>query len=42
MAAPVWAPLAAAGVALAAGLIFGVVPARRAARMDPVAALGHH
>jgi putative ABC transport system permease protein len=42
MAAPVWAPLAAAGVALGAGLIFGVMPARRAARMDPVAALGHH
>ena len=39
MAAPVWAPAAAAGVALAAGLIFGVMPARRAAGLDPVAAL---
>ena len=39
VAAPVWAPLAAAGVAIAAGLIFGVLPARRAARLDPVQAL---
>ncbi len=39
MAAPLWAPLAAVGVALSAGLIFGVMPARRAARLDPVAAL---
>jgi putative ABC transport system permease protein len=36
---PLWAPLAAVGVALGAGLIFGALPARRAARMDPVAAL---
>ena len=39
MAAPLWAPLAAVGVALSSGLIFGVLPARRAARLDPVAAL---
>jgi putative ABC transport system permease protein len=39
MKAPLWAPLAAVGVALASGLIFGVLPARRAARLDPVAAL---
>jgi len=39
MAAPLWAPLAAVGVALSAGLIFGVMPARRAAGLDPVAAL---
>ncbi len=38
-AAPLWAPFAAAGVALSTGLIFGVLPARRAARMDPVQAL---
>jgi putative ABC transport system permease protein len=39
MAAPVWAPLAAVGVALSSGLFFGVLPARRAARLDPVTAL---
>ncbi len=37
--APPWAPVAAVGVALASGLIFGVLPARKAARLDPVAAL---
>jgi putative ABC transport system permease protein len=37
--APTWAPIAAVGVALGSGLIFGVLPARRAARLDPVAAL---
>jgi putative ABC transport system permease protein len=36
---PPWSPAAAVGVALASGLIFGVIPARKAARMDPVAAL---
>ena len=39
LAAPLWAPLAAAGVAVSTGLLFGVMPARRAARMDPVQAL---
>ena len=39
IAAPIWAPLAAVGVALTAGLVFGVLPARRAAGLDPVAAL---
>jgi putative ABC transport system permease protein len=39
ISAPLWAPIAAAGVALGTGLIFGVLPARRAARLDPVAAL---
>jgi len=37
--APLWAPLAAVGVAVATGLVFGVLPARRAARLDPVRAL---
>jgi putative ABC transport system permease protein len=37
--APLWAPLAAVGVALGTGVIFGVLPARRAARLDPVTAL---
>jgi len=39
IAAPLWAPLAAVGVAVATGLVFGVMPARRAARLDPVLAL---
>jgi putative ABC transport system permease protein len=39
IAAPFWAPLAATGVALGTGLIFGTLPAKRAARLDPVAAL---
>ncbi len=36
---PLWAAPAAVGVALATGLVFGVMPARRAARLDPVQAL---
>ena len=36
---PLWAWLSAIGVALVTGLIFGVLPARKAARLDPVAAL---
>jgi putative ABC transport system permease protein len=39
IAAPLWAPLAAVGVAVVTGLAFGVLPARRAARLDPVRAL---
>ena len=37
--APLWALLAALGVALTTGVVFGVMPARRAARLDPVQAL---
>ncbi len=37
--APWWAVLAALGTALATGILFSVWPARRAAQLDPVAAL---
>ena len=36
---PDWAVLAGLGTALVTGILFGVLPARRAARMDPVQAL---
>jgi putative ABC transport system permease protein len=38
-AAPGWASASAVGVALVSGLVFGILPARRAARLDPVNAL---
>lgn len=38
---PPWAIGAALGVALVTGLVFGVIPARRAARLDPIIALAH-
>lgn len=37
--APGWAPIAACGTAMFVGTLFGLLPARRAARLDPVAAL---
>lgn len=37
---PLWAVASALGVAVAIGLVFGLLPARRAARLDPVSALG--
>ena len=39
---PPWAVLASFGTAFAAGILFGLLPARRAARLDPVAALAGH
>jgi putative ABC transport system permease protein len=36
---PLWAVAAAMGIAAATGLLFGLLPARRAAALDPVAAL---
>ncbi len=38
-AVPLWAALASVMVALATGVFFGLLPARRAARLDPVVAL---
>jgi putative ABC transport system permease protein len=38
-AAPAWAVVASLVVSLGVGVIFGVVPARRAAKLDPVEAL---
>jgi putative ABC transport system permease protein len=37
-----WAVLAAIATAIGAGLLFGALPARRAARLDPVRALSRH
>ncbi len=37
--APLWAVLAALGVALGTGIVAGVYPARRAARLDPIESL---
>ncbi len=39
IAAPLWSLAAAVAVAVSTGLIFGSLPARRAARLDPVLAL---
>jgi putative ABC transport system permease protein len=39
---PVWALAGSFLVALGCGLVFGILPARRAARLDPIAALAGH
>ena len=39
---PDWAVLAGLGTALLTGVLFGVQPARRAARLDPVLSLAKH
>lgn len=42
LATPIWAVLAVMGLALGTGVVFGVLPAWRAAQLDPVAALQGH
>jgi putative ABC transport system permease protein len=39
---PAWAVIAAVAVAIATGLLFAVLPARRAAQLDPVQSLARH
>jgi putative ABC transport system permease protein len=37
---PLWAMASSLGLAVLVGVVFGLVPARRAALLDPVTALG--
>ena len=39
---PLWAPIAATATSLGTGLVFRFIPARRAAKLDPVLALAGH
>jgi putative ABC transport system permease protein len=39
LSAPAWAVAMAVIVAVSSGVVFGLMPARRAARLDPVVAL---
>lgn len=36
---PAWVVIAALTLSMATGIVFGLLPARRAAKLDPVAAL---
>ncbi|WP_455222175.1 ABC transporter permease [Kaarinaea lacus] len=39
--APLWASIGAASIAMLTGLIFGAMPAKRAAQLNPIEALAH-
>jgi putative ABC transport system permease protein len=39
VAVPAWAVVAAVATAVTTGIVFSIMPARRAARLDPVTAL---
>jgi putative ABC transport system permease protein len=39
---PAWAVAMAVAIAVSSGMVFGILPARRAARLDPVTALARH